>query len=181
MPSLTESATEVRNQYDREAAAVRANRDLSDEGKDRALRELHADAKERMATLRARHEAEEADEAERLHRKAFGARRPPGGGGDATTITIRDAMDRAAGLRDQDHARSLLEQSKLAGDKSLARALAGAAWQRGWAGALERYVELFPEERESVDALIAYSRACGDARRRVATAMLFSAPPRARS
>lgn len=76
----------------------------------------------------------------------------------------RDARDRASRITSSEEAVRLLESSVVGNDKVMARAILGAAVSDGkLRGVVERYVDLVPDDTESVDELLGMNAADAEA------------------
>lgn len=120
-----EKAERIRGEYNKAAAAIRANNDLSDEGQRRQLAEAWVKTKKELDQLAATERAELATRRADLEQRLFGAKSLSGWtdtGGLA--ISARDASDRAAQLTSPEEAANLLTRAEQDGDELLARAVA---------------------------------------------------------
>lgn len=129
-----EAAERIRKQYLEEVATLRADKDLSDEGRQRRL----ADAYVRTKTELQKHAAAEREEL--TNRKAQLEQRfyRTSGShfGDAATraISVRDASDRAAQIKTPQEAMDLLRRAESNGDEVLTRAVVRVALDRPASG-----------------------------------------------
>lgn len=120
-----EKAEHIRAGYTERVAAIKADRDLSEEGKRRQLASEYLRAKGELDRLADAERAELTTRKTELEHDLFGARgmrRSLDGGAHA--ISARDASDRAAQLTTPAAAADLLRRAEADGDELLARAVA---------------------------------------------------------
>lgn len=167
---------QLQHAYARKLEAIRANKDLSDEGKRRQIaREWKAHSKA-MGAARQEAVADIAVRRRRLERKAFGA--PP----ETTQADYRDALGRADALATADAAHAALSRAQRTGDAVLARAVATVAAERGWRGVLGAYAGADAVVADALDQLAGLGEqddAAARLKRSVATSA--STPPELRS
>jgi hypothetical protein len=114
--------------------------------------------------LQQEHQRELADREADLLRKAFGPAR------SADMQAWREAATTAAGLENQDQAMVAVGIARRAGDQHWLRALASAAYEKGWPRVLEAYMVDRPE---IADALVEVE-AMQDPKRRFEDSVAFS-------
>jgi hypothetical protein len=125
-----ETAERIRARYAEDVAEVRANADLSDEGKQRQLAGLYAKAQAELD----RHAAAErellAERTTTLERTMYGPPNTVSLDPASYAISARDASDRAARLEDPTEALDLLRRADTNRDEVLARAIMRRAVER---------------------------------------------------
>jgi hypothetical protein len=94
--------------------------------------------------LQAEHTRELADREAELLRRAFGPSR------SSDMMAWREAATAAAGLDNQDQAMTAVGIARRAGDESWLRALASAAYERGWPRVIEAYITDRPEVADAL-------------------------------
>jgi hypothetical protein len=114
--------------------------------------------------LRAAHLGELEEREAKLLRKAFG---PPN---TSQTQAWREAASQAAGMDNQDQAMVAVGIARRAGDEAWLRALASAAYEKGWPRVLEAYMADRPE---IADALVEVE-AVRDPKRKFEDSVAFS-------
>ena len=119
-------AETIRAQYTAAEKTLRADADLSDDGRSRRLAEAWVKARKELDGLRESETARLASRERELERRLFGL--PSSDGAEA--ISIRDAQDRASRITRSDEAAALLERAERNGDQALARAVAHHAIQQ---------------------------------------------------
>lgn len=142
--------------YSKQVERVRRDTNLSAVGKQRALAKLYIQARDDVAMAR-----EAADRAYRvrysqLESLAFGIHTQAS---DPTAaISLRDALDRAAMVKDPDEAQQLMNRAMVTGDEILARAIALTAYTNQgpqdlgdhWAGVYDHYRQAQPAQRQKL-------------------------------
>lgn len=122
----------VRTAYEARLTEIDSSPDLTEQGKRtesaRAYKEAEAAVDAARATFEtrvdmARHTAE---------RRLFG----PGATDPATLLAHRDALDRAAKLKNPDKASEALHRARFSGDEGMVRAITMQAHRWGWNGVL---------------------------------------------
>jgi hypothetical protein len=122
---VAEQAAGIQENYNSQVTKIKADRDLSDEGKVKLLAKAYVQTADTMAELQQSYEAREAKETEDRNRALFGADSVRG----ADAVLLRDASDRAAQLGSGHEALAALQRAELTGDEVLVRAIAAHAHQ----------------------------------------------------
>jgi hypothetical protein len=143
-----EAASRIQAALRDQIATHRANRGLSDEGKQRMIAAAHAAAERHLQTLRQAEADEHTRNRAQLERRLFGT---PAG---VSVTDYRDAQSRADMLDNPDQARALLARARRNGDLGLERALLARGFEAGWVDVVDDYVDARPHEVEAIDALI---------------------------
>lgn len=143
-------ATQLRAAFAAKTAEIKGRRDLNDEGRALQLGRAYVRNRDEMTKLkRGRIESRDRRRAE-LQQRLFGN---PRTWDSASTISYRDALDRADRLKSPDESSALLERAIMSGDEILGRAVAMKALGRigpagtgnhGWAQVVDRWVETQP-------------------------------------
>ncbi|SCX37977.1 hypothetical protein SAMN03159343_0256 [Klenkia marina] len=141
---------------------IRADRNLSDEGKRANLLSVHQAASKQLRAehdrIRERDTKHKAD----LERRLFGLT-PHALGADV--ISYRDALDRASRIQNADQANELLSMARGSGDKVLERAVFAHAYEMAgpsaapWNELVTAYLQARPDLQADVDELSRVSHA----------------------
>ncbi|GAA1154919.1 hypothetical protein [Nocardioides aquiterrae] len=117
-----ETADRIQREYNEKVAALRADRDLSDEGRSRQLAELFDKTQRKLDELAEAERSELSSRYAALESKLYNT---PRAGADAGShaISMRDAADRAAQLASPEEAARLMASAESMGDSVLARAI----------------------------------------------------------
>lgn len=169
-----DEATALRQSFSQQVDAIHADTELTDAAKAGRVAELRESVATQMGKLRAAHEGSLREQADDLWRSAFGPTRSEGVSAGEGTMLARDAAERVAQCTNGWETLQLLERANGNGDRILARAVAGSAWKRGWRDVIERYLALYPEEREGLEALQQHNRRLNDKKRRLTESIHFS-------
>lgn len=125
-----EAAERIRSKYADEAEAIRNNRDLNDNARQRRLAEAHVRSRTSLDDLRQQETKNLGQRRGELERDLFGARGAARGlDAGAHAISARDASDRAAQVTSATEAAELLARAEADGDELLARAVARRSMQ----------------------------------------------------
>ncbi|WP_432457943.1 hypothetical protein [Cellulomonas iranensis] len=135
-------AYEINVAYQRNIAAIRADSNLSDEGKVSEMAAAYTSAAETLRGLQSQEQASDSARRTSLMREVFGIQGTPD---PSAAISYRDAQDRAASLVNERDAVRLIEQADLSGDEHLARAAARSAYENGWGDALTAFAASRPQ------------------------------------
>lgn len=167
-PSLyvhRERAQGIREKYTEKVAAIREDRNLSEEGRSRKLAEAWADAKAKLDGLGQQESDLLTGRRGDLERQLFGGSvRSTGMDAGAAAISARDAADRADQLTKPADAAAALRRAESDGDAVLARAImrhavrsAEAAPVReaaaAWEGVARTYLDAHPALMPTVEEL----------------------------
>jgi hypothetical protein len=144
-------ALDAIGEYQRQAAAIRNDTNLTETGRDAALARAYIRALDTATDAKATEEGTAAARRTTLEREVFGIT----GTADANTaISYRDAQDRAASIVNMRDAERLLNQAQLSGDTHLAKAVAHRALQDGWTDILATYANATPGFADKIQQLI---------------------------
>lgn len=146
-------AIEIRGEFNRNVAAIRASTTLNDAGKREAIQNHYDRAAERLTTLATEDARTTADRKRKLERDLFGL---SGTADSSTAISYRDAQDRVAAIdgSDQQQAVRLLTQAERSGDNHLAKAVALRAFEEGWVDVLNSYADSHPGTEAKIQELL---------------------------
>lgn len=122
-------AENVRKSYMSKRDAIMQDSNLSDSGKREKLNALRSESQLRLDTLRALAESDDASDAERDFRTAFGSK--PTSAQEA--LSLRDALARTKGMKADELAQTIREARRF-GDDDLARAAGYRAYEAGFFG-----------------------------------------------
>ncbi len=142
---------------DARIAAIRADGNLSDQGKREAMAAVYAPLKHQLQAIRDGIAERDQKRKVELERKLFGL---PANALSVDVIGYRDALDRAAGLENYEQAAALLDRAESSGDTQLARAIFAHAYESGgpgntgWNRIVEDYLDRHPETVDTVAELI---------------------------
>ncbi len=153
MTQPRERAHYFQARYAQDVKDIRADSHLSGEGKRRALAQAYLRTREELQQLQKKESEAVAKRRRELERSLFGL---SAGRGDAAMLSLRDAQQRAAGLKAPAQALTLLATAERSGDDILARAVAAHAWDRGWTRVLDAYAAERPgvlEKFHELDSL----------------------------
>jgi hypothetical protein len=129
----------------------RTNTNLSGEARQRLAASAYLKAQEKMAGIKASGQRSTAQSRAALERKLFGL---PAGADSSAVISYRDAVDRAARVESAADATAMLKRAAISGDQLLAKAVLGRAFEGGWVGVVDSYVESQPDSAGPIDQLI---------------------------
>lgn len=120
-------AAQIRKSLDSQIAALRAQKNLTREGRAARMAKAIEDTKAKLAALRDAEKQGRTDQAEKLQRQLFGNRNVD----NARIASIRDARDRAAQLdKNPDQAAAAMTRADRDGDHILVKAYAEEAARR---------------------------------------------------
>ncbi len=133
--------------------ATRANSNLSDDGKKRLIAQAYVRADTKAAALKAGDAADMAKARRSAESRLFGMTQYDAK--DAATVMLhRDARDRASRIGSDAEAAALLQSAVQSGDTTMARALLGRAFERGFQQTVDQYCHVMPADAGDVDELI---------------------------
>lgn len=141
MSNLNEKLRVNRERYQRKLEEVRADDDLSREGKARRLAPLYAEAKAEDVRLRAERMEGLREKVRDTEREAFKAPAMRGADPAAALMNYRAALDSVEQITDARILSSRLERAVITGDKSLARAVAWRANELQHDGVVRAYLD----------------------------------------
>ncbi|GAA3617381.1 hypothetical protein ACG5V6_14970 [Streptomyces chitinivorans] len=139
-------AEEIRALYKQGLRQIRGQRNTHPERKRVEIAELYATTRAALRKVQADQIKTDRETFAKLERKLFGYDLERATATDRATLdaTIRDATDRAAGLRKPEDAARALHQAEQNGDTILARAIAQRAHERDWNDVLDAYLSTRP-------------------------------------
>lgn len=154
MPKMTEDvakkAAGFHDEFNQSLQQIRANKDLTPEGRQRQIANSFVRAKRQLDGLREDFSSGQATTAKVLAKDIFGTVSVAG----ADAISLRDAADRASQLSDPGEAVGVMQMAEDNGDEVLARAVAQHAYRSGkqamfgdgaWSSVLHGYLDSRPE------------------------------------
>ena len=142
------TAAEVQQRLRRTVSVIRANPNLSPQGKRSAIARATLEARAGMAELRSASDARDSARRADLEFRLFGLGTKDG---STDVLAARDARDRASRIKTPGEAAQLLAGANRAGDTSMARAIFERAWDMApadpgghWAGVARSYLDNRP-------------------------------------
>lgn len=140
MTSVRERIQALQADLNARAERVRNDRSRSDEWKRQQLAQLAVEAENAAADALASAKAARADRQRQLERTLFGTGDLAG---DPASLSIsrRDAIDRAARLKDERDALALLARAEASGDAVLSRAVVQVAVEQRWMGVANAWLD----------------------------------------
>jgi hypothetical protein len=139
----------IQRQLDEQLDTIRRNRSYSDAGRKTEMAKAVVAARAHVDKMRSDFIAERETRRQNLGRIVFG-----NSGAEASElIADRDAQDRAAQIPGPEDAKAMLHRANQNGDDSLARAVAEAAFRRGWLEVSQDYADQ-AGKRTALDMLI---------------------------
>ena len=167
LEAVQRQAQSTRAMTDSRIADIRANKALSDGGKRQLIAVEVKRCADALEKLRLETQAAVVTEREALERKLWANISP------ADVVANRDALARAAALKDPDEARSLFRRATLSGDQQLARAI---ALEPRWSDLTADYRRQDPGWGADAQALIDHDRSTGSAKWKMNLSMITSTP-----
>lgn len=131
----------IQQRLNRDADAIRNNRNYSDQGRRTEMAKLVQQARKQRDTLKNAYLAEREARRETLQRSLFGIT------GDATPqqlMILRDSRDRAAKIEGPEEAATKLALANQSGDTFMAQAIAMVAATKGWREVINAYADRAP-------------------------------------
>ena len=144
---LHEQAEKTKTEFQRRAAAIRADNRLSPQVKQQAMAKLYATTKPALEALGATHDTGRAERRATLERDLFGLKP---GALSTDTISYRDAMDRVSSVKDEADLAPILRTANLSGDTILGKAVLARAFELGEVGTINQYIEATPDLEKDV-------------------------------
>jgi hypothetical protein len=176
-----QKAAQIKKNLDAQTQALKAQNNLSREGRAAKMAEVRVRAEAKLAELRQVEQKRLIDRKEELHRKLFGNRNVD----DARIASIRNARDRAADLDgDIDKVRELMTRADRDGDHVLLKAYAEEvarraanpmARQQGWTELFHEWASNQVSGSEVIDELNAITFELTDLGQRMVRESAFSA------
>lgn len=172
-----EDAQRIQRTFQNAVASIRADRNLSDAGREARLTELYKQAVVQMSAVQEAHTAEVENELETARKAVFGLSFTRGASGAeraAAQSLYRDALDRTTALKTEQDGLDMLESAFLTSDSSLLKAAALSAYRNGWHKVLTRYAELEPDGAQRISELRDLESANRDPLVRLGASMSFN-------
>lgn len=128
---------------------IRSNRSYTPQGRKREMARAVMNARKQADKLKADTVAQRESRRSNLERLAFGIVGEPT---PSELMATRDAQDRAAKLSTAEDAATMLHRANQSNDETLAKAVAQAAFNRGWASVANNYADTW-DKRGYLDML----------------------------
>jgi hypothetical protein len=141
MSNQNEKIRANKARYERTLEQVRADGDLSPEGKARKLRPVFEEAKALDSKLRGERMADLREKVRAAERAAFAAPALRGADPALVQLNFRSALDVVEGIVDPSLLARRLDRALLTEDKALAKAVAWRANDLGAAGVVKKYMD----------------------------------------
>ncbi len=159
-----DAATRIQELYRKDLQRLRDDKDLSVDGRQRRIAQLHASTKAKLAKHRDADSQLLAKRYQELENQLYVAHKPFSQDAATFSISLRDASDRAAQLRTADDAQQLLSRALANGDDVLARVIVqhsmGQSYAAGtpvmagkWESVLTSFIEVNPNLQPVVEEL----------------------------
>lgn len=180
------SAKRIQATYRSTVQAIRLDQSLSDQGKREKFADAYRTAKTGLDSLKQGHAADIEKQQQELRKAAFGLSYPLNateGDKELIRMSYRDAMGRVNAISTADDALKTLQEAQVIGDKQMVKAVAQAAYNKGWNAVLNEYATISPGSADAMRDLTRLEADQQDAMGRFGTGMMFSvdAPPEATS
>jgi hypothetical protein len=166
----TERAMRIRQIFDRTCANIRADTDLSDSGKQRAMAAAYLKCAVSLAEIRAAESDATAARRSALELQVFGI----GPGGPMAAADYRDAQDRAEQSTQPKEALRLLDRTTRTGDETLAKAIASHAVEMGWSMVLDQYASTRQSVHDALAELRRIDSETADSAARLARGAIYA-------
>ncbi|MGW3275903.1 hypothetical protein ACWDFH_31235, partial [Streptomyces kronopolitis] len=115
---------------------IAGRKDMTPEARRAAAARVYKPAREQIQQLLDQHIDKVNAHKQQLARKAFGSEAALD---PQTAMAARQARTQVQGIEDMRHAQDMLRDAQFSGDKQLARAVAGVAFERGWHGVVDEW------------------------------------------
>lgn len=150
--SEASEAERIRAEQRTSIEAIRANRNLSPEGKRSEIARIHLQSKKAITGLEKQEAARRQSRIGEIRKQVFGL---SGHQSAQDVISYRDAQDRVAtlGIKDEAKALELYDRAELSGDSILAAALVNRAMEAGWVTLANTYIDANPYKGAMVEEL----------------------------
>jgi hypothetical protein len=145
----TQQAMKIRQAFDKTCAGIRADPNLSDIGKQKAMATAWLKARDSLAGIRSAETDRIAARRATLEGQLFGI----GSGNPMAAADYRDAQDRAEKCEQPRDALKLLDRTTRTQDETLAKAVAAFAVEQGWPDILDRYAASRPAAQSALAEL----------------------------
>ena len=166
----TQQGMRIRAAFDKTCATIRANTELSDLGKQRAMAAAWLKTRASLAEIQATETRAVVARRAELELQIFGI----GTGGPAAAADYRDAQDRAERCAQPADALRLLNRTTRTGDETLAKAIAGFSVEQGWTGVLDHYASTRPAVRDALAELQQIDHDAADAGSHIARGAIYT-------
>jgi hypothetical protein len=166
-----QAAARIIGDFGNMAASIRADQQLSDQGRRVRLAAEYLRAKEKLDNLNAGEADRTSTRIAELQRRLFGVPATD----PASVAVFRDAQDRAAKMDKPSQAQEALDRALVLGDTSMARAVALICSERGWSSPLASYAAQ-TGATEALDELVTLVTQANSAVGRMARSMSYSLP-----
>jgi hypothetical protein len=143
------SIASIQRRLNETVEGIRANRSFTPQGRKVEMAKAVLTARNQTEKLKAEFVAAREARRTNLERIVFGIVGEPTA---SDLIAHRDAQDRAASLTGSDEAAAVLRRANQSNDESLAKAVAQAAFQRGWTEVANNYADMW-DKRACLDML----------------------------
>jgi hypothetical protein len=152
MSSIGEQIEKIRAKYTWHYDNIRQEPGRTPEWRRQQLARLYREARTESNVAMETHKAAQAQRKRSFESKVYGL---GGIAGDPASLAIsrRDAGDRAANLKNDAEAQTLLERAERSGDEPLARAIAEQAISSGWLNTTNAFLDRRPHLDEAVNEL----------------------------
>ncbi len=145
----TQRAMRVRQTFDKTCADIRADPDLSEFGKMKAMAAAWLQCRATLDEIKATETDAIAARRAQLEGELFGI----GSGNPMAAADYRDAQDRAEQSTQPKDAFKLLDRTTRTHDETLAKAVAAHAVEQGWSDVLDQYAATRPAARDALAEL----------------------------
>jgi hypothetical protein len=166
----TRRAMRVRQTFDKTCAGIRADSNMSELGKQRAMAAAWLKCRAALVEIRATEtDAVVARRAE-LEGQLFGI----GSTNPMAAADYRDAQDRAEQCAQPKDALRLLDRTTRTHDETLAKAIAGFAVEQGWSGVLDVYASTRPAVQDALAELTAIDAMTSDSTQQLGRGAIYN-------
>jgi hypothetical protein len=147
-----EKVTALRRENQQRLQAIRADRDISEEKKQRLIAKAYLDLKTALEGAQVERDSKTATKRSLLERRLYGL---PERANASEMISYRDALDRANQIAANDEAASLalMKRAQVSGDDLLLRAVLAAAYERQQVDVINGYSAANPKAYADVEEL----------------------------
>ncbi|MGW0169194.1 hypothetical protein ACWDWT_29075 [Streptomyces sp. NPDC003343] len=153
------SRTNVLTDYRNALAGIRADSKMSDAARQLAAAQAYTSARSRMAIATREHRVKQSARWDQLERNLWGLPQTSiyatATEQAAQAMAMRDALQRASGIRTEGEAANLLRQAEQTGDETLARAVAQQANEHDWTDVLVSFLDARKGARAEYDEMCA--------------------------
>ena len=139
----------IQRRLDEQLDTIRNTRSYSDKGRKAEMAKAVLAARAQVEELRSGFVAERETRRKNLERIAFGIIGEPSA---FDLMAARDAQDRAAKISTAEDAKAMLHRANQSNDESLAKAVAQAAFNKGWTEVANNFADMW-DKRGALDLL----------------------------